>query len=82
MKKNSLTPQWVSRSLDLTKWGITKEQIKILALGPEDVTYWKVWEEVLTKAKKTVDGEYFSLFQCERGVLIVSEDFDPEARAF
>ncbi len=82
MRNDLFTPQRVSQNLDLTQWGVSPEQIKILAHGPENAAYWPTWESILNSARKVVNGEYYSLFECTRGILIVDEDFDPEARAF
>ncbi len=83
MQKKLIAPQWVSKNLDLTQWGITQEQIKILTHGPKDGTYWKIWRNVLRNAQTNVNGKLYRLFECgEKGVLIVPEGFDPESRAF
>ncbi len=83
MQNRLLAPQWASRNLDLTQWGITQEQNEILKNGPVDEVYWKIWKKVLSNAKTKVNGKLYGLFECrEKGVLIVPEGFDPESRAF
>ncbi len=83
MKTSLHIPQWVSRSIDLEKWGICHTHISTLEKGPENHNYWESWEKVLRKAKKVVGDTAYKLHTTEdKKVLIVTEDFDPQTRAF
>ncbi len=77
-------PQRVAKSLDLTQWGICKNQVSILAKGPVSLNaYWSAWGGVVENAKTVVNGKEYSLFCGEdMTVLIVDDDFHPELRAF
>ncbi len=83
MRKTSRVPQWVAKSLDLRKWGIPQEYIDVLQQGPRQASYWKVWDAVLQKAERVVDGKKYKLKQCyDNRILIASQCFDYDTRAF
>ncbi len=83
MKMKSRVPQWVAKSMDLTKWGISKECIEILQAGPKHGSYWSTWDGVLRSARRVVGGRKYRLSPCKgERVLIIPENFDLDTRAF
>ncbi len=75
-------PQWVAKSIDLTRWGVPSDYVQVLEKDLGSGKYWHCWNKVLNKAATVVDDTQYKLYTVETKVLIVSDDFDPETMAF